>query len=124
MGHTYDLINHLTRIHDEPWTKPASLRTIPAGQEENPHTIVMHPWLVNHVKMYRLDPRDVIEGIIFGDSNRYIKSEQGKSELRTHQTGEYTISADVKSTATASVTGYELTAHNDQADRGALTYAA
>jgi len=124
MGHTYDLISHLTRIHDEPWTKPASLRTIPAGQEENPHTIVMHPWLVNHVKMYRLDPRDVIEGIIFGDSNRYIKSEQGKSELRTHQAGEYTISADVKSTATASVTGYELTAHNDQADRGALTYAA
>ena len=62
--------------------------------------------------MYRLDPRDVIEGIIFGDSNRYIKSEQGKSELRTPPT------------ATASVTGYEFTAHNGQADRGALTYAA
>lgn len=124
MGHTYDLINHLTRIHDEPWTKPASLRTIPAGQEENPHTIVMHPWLVNHVKMYRLDPRDVIEGIIFGDSNRYIKSEQGKSELRTHPAGEYIISADVAPTATAPVTGYEFPAHNGQADRGALTYAA
>ena len=77
----------------------------------------MHPWLVNHVKMYRLDPRDVIEGIIFGDSNRYIKSEQGKSELRTPPT-------DVTPTATASVTGYEFPAHNGQADRGALTYAA
>jgi hypothetical protein len=74
--------------------------------------------------MYRLDPRDVIEGIIFGDSNRYIKSEQGKSELRTHPAGEYIISADVAPTATAPVTGYEFPAHNGQADRGALTYAA
>ena len=75
--------------------------------------------------MYRLeDPHDEIEGIIFGDSNRYIKSEQGKSELRTHQAGKYTISADVAPTATTSVTGYEFPAHNGQADRGALTYAA
>jgi hypothetical protein len=45
MGYIYDLISHHTRIHNEPWIKPASLRTVPAGQEENPHTIVMHPWV-------------------------------------------------------------------------------
>ena len=72
---------------------PQAFVATPAGQEENPHTIVMHPWLVNHVKMYRLDPRDVIEGIIFGDSNRYVKSEQGKLELRIHTQQVNTISA-------------------------------
>jgi len=50
---------------------------------ENPHTIVMHPWVVKLVREHKLDPRDVIEGIVFGDSKRYITSEQGKLEVCT-----------------------------------------
>ena len=101
-----------------------ALRSLCAWNK-NPHTIVMHPWLVKHVRMYRLDPRDVIEGIVFGDSNCYVELEQGKLELRTHKAGEHNISADAAPTAAASGNKYESPAYdNGQADRGALTYAA
>ena len=101
-----------------------ALRSLCAWNK-NPHTIVMHPWLVKHVRMYRLNPRDVIEGIVFGDSNRYIMTEQGKLEICTYTIRGPNISAHAAPSVTASGDESESSTYdNDQANRGALTYAA
>ena len=51
--------------------RPKNLRAQVSGQEHNDHTIVMHPWLTHHLRVYHLDICDAINGMLFGDSERY-----------------------------------------------------
>jgi len=68
----HDFIKHATCLHREPWKKPFYLPSHVQGSDHSDYTIVMHPWLVNHMRVYNLGTRDVIEGMMFGDRERYI----------------------------------------------------
>ena len=72
LASTHDFISHTTCLHLEPWDKPSYHPSHVCGNDHSDYTIVMHPWLVNHMRVYRLDERDLIEGMMFGNKDRYI----------------------------------------------------
>ena len=62
----------MTRISHLPWSKPSNIPEHELGNNYTSYTIVMHPYMVrNYLKVYRLDERDVIEGMMFGSSFTY-----------------------------------------------------
>ena len=74
MAPIHDYIDYMTRISRRPWDKPSYVPFHESGNDHTDHTIVMHPQLViNYLRVYHLDERDVIEGLMFGDKMTYSR---------------------------------------------------
>ena len=80
MASIHDLVIHHTRIHHKPWTKPSDIPYDESGHDHSDYTIVMHPWIVDYMMAYRLEPRDIIEGMLFGSRERYMLA--ARNQLR------------------------------------------
>ena len=76
LGPFHDFVKHATRIHDEEWVLPEYVTKTENGVDRSRYTIVLHPWLVNYIRVYKLDARDVVEGMLFGDADRYERAAQ------------------------------------------------
>ena len=78
MASIHDIVAHHTRVYHEPWNKPPDLPYDKSGHDHNDYTVVMHPWLIDYLMAYRLDARDVVEGMLYGSRDRYMLAVQNQ----------------------------------------------
>ena len=69
MAPLHGFVKHATRIHHTEWMKPDYLPMKLTGRDHSEYTIIIHPLLTDHLRVYQFQERDVIEGMLFGSED-------------------------------------------------------
>ena len=65
----HGFVKHATRIHHTEWMKPDYIPMKLTGRDHSEYTIIIHPLLTDHLRVYQFQERDVIEGMLFGSED-------------------------------------------------------